>query len=253
MGERILEEPAKLQVTPALPTTTLHSHHGHHFPQVVAQGHARVHLGDVYNVQTPRSVEVKSLGWCLSSAPLIKPADFVGRTTEINAIRDFLHPDEASLEQRRVVLGGMGGIGKTQLAIAYARAHRSSYSSVLWLNASSESTLHASIRSLARGLTTAQELERLTDEQVCARLQEWLSYPDNTNWLLIFDNHDDPEQFNIDKYCPNTSQGSTIVTTRLPDLVIGEQVRVQPLLKLDDGLNILQTRSGRGDIKDGKA
>ena len=39
------------------------------------------------------------------------------------------------------VLHGLGGIGKTQLAIAYARRYQKSYSAILWLDGKSKDTL----------------------------------------------------------------------------------------------------------------
>jgi len=77
------------------------------------------------------SYKTSSLGLCLNSAPLIQPEDFVGRTAELNEVHHILRPDQAPAEQCRVVLGGMGGIDKTQLAIAYARQHQHSHTSVL--------------------------------------------------------------------------------------------------------------------------
>ncbi|KAJ9656251.1 hypothetical protein H2198_005102 [Neophaeococcomyces mojaviensis] len=57
------------------------------------------------------SYKTRSLGLCLNSAPLIKPDDFVGRTTEINNVHNVLRPDQEPVEQRRAILGGIGGIG----------------------------------------------------------------------------------------------------------------------------------------------
>ena len=59
----------------------------------------------------------------------------------------------------------MGGTGKTQLAITYARQYQQAYTPVLWLNATSELTLRASFRSAMQGLVKADELEKLSDEQ----------------------------------------------------------------------------------------
>lgn len=74
--------------------------------------------------------------------------DFVGRTAELGQIAHALRPGELASEQRRLVLGGMGGIGKTQLAIAYVRQHCDSYKSVFWLNATSVQTVKASWKSI---------------------------------------------------------------------------------------------------------
>lgn len=81
-------------------------------------------------------------GQCLASAPLIKPNHFVSRAVELDAMNNILQRYEASVEQRRLVVGRVGGIRKTQLAIAYAQRHQRSYTSVLWLNATSEVALY---------------------------------------------------------------------------------------------------------------
>lgn len=198
------------------------------------------------------SHRTRSVGLYLQSAPLIKPSDFIGRADEIAAIHDFLQPDQALGEQQRVVLGGIGGVGKTQLAIAYARQHQHSYTSVFWLNATSEPTLHASLRSMVQAFVIAAELETLDKEQVLSRLHGWLSRPDNIHWLLIFDNYDDPDLFDIESFYPGVGHGSIIVTTRLPDRVTGHQVRVQALHDIDSSLAILQVRSGRKDVQEGE-
>lgn len=144
-------------------------------------------------------------------------------------------------------------MGKTQLAIAYVRQHQVSYTSVLWLNATSEQTLYASFRSLISGVVATEGLAEMDDERVLTHIHRWLSRPRNARWLLVFDNYDDPEQFSVDDFCPNTGHGSIIITTRLPDLVRGQQVRVQPLHAIDDGLAILQVRSGRVNTKQGES
>lgn len=196
----------------------------------------------------------RALGLCLASAPLIQPDEFIGRAGEIDAIHHILQPDQATSQQRRVALGGIGGIGKTQLAIAYANRHECSYTSVLWLNATSELSLHTSLRSVARGLIAAGELERLDNNQVLARVQEWLSHPYNRQWLLIFDNYDDPDQFDINVFYPNIGYGSVIVTTRLPNHVHGfHLVPIQSLTAIEDSIDILRIRSGRDIAYRGKA
>lgn len=194
----------------------------------------------------------RSFGLCLKSAPVIKPGDFVGRAGEIAAIHDLLRPDEAPTEQQRVVLGGMGGIGKTQLAIAYARQHQHSFTSVFWLNATSETTVYASLRPVVQAFVPADDLEKFNNEQALARMHDWLSRPDNTRWLLIFDNHDEPDLFDLESFYPSVGYGSVIITTRLPDRVTGHQVRVQPLQDIGTGLAILQARSGRTEVQKGK-
>ena len=46
--------------------------------------------------------------------------------------------------RRIIVLHGLGGIGKTQLTVAYAKRHKDSYSAVFWLNIKDEDSLKQS-------------------------------------------------------------------------------------------------------------
>ena len=216
-------------------------------------------VGDVYTRGALFQPELKpdniaKFGLCLGSAPQIDPAYFVGRAREIDEISRVLQPETGCAKQRRLILGGMGGVGKTQLSIAYAERHYQSYESIVWLNATSQLTLHADLRLLAGRILPAREVERLTEEQVLARVHEWLSNPSNTQWLVIFDNHDEPDQFSISKYCPFAAHGSVIVTTRLPDNIhlSSHHIRVQPLSDIKESLDILVTRSRRQNIRDGK-
>src|SRR5438105_15679269 len=77
----------------------------------------------------------ESAGVCLGRAPYIDPKLFIGRNADLNQMDEILRPGSKSREHRRLVLGGKGGIGKTQLAIAYANHHRDDYESVFWINA----------------------------------------------------------------------------------------------------------------------
>lgn len=191
------------------------------------------------------------MGVCLGQAPYIDPTLFIGRDSEINEIKEVLRPGDKSKEQRRLVLGGIGGIGKTQLAVFYAQRHYNHYESVFWLNAASEATLKDSFRTMA-GLTfDVEDPGVLEGEQTLIRMRGWLSDKKNTQWLLIFDNYDNTEEFKIEKYYPPASHGAIIVTTRLPHLVAGRTVRIQPLQKIEESLRILQTRSQRENIESG--
>lgn len=56
---------------------------------------------------------------------------FIDREPEIEAIERHLLPIKAQTERKMHILHGLGGIGKTQLAIAHARKHQRTYSAVL--------------------------------------------------------------------------------------------------------------------------
>jgi hypothetical protein len=120
------------------------------------------------------------------------------------------------------------------------------------LNANTEATLKNSLCAVANRILLPEIVSKLDDDQMWIYVSNWLSKLDNTRWLLIFDNHDDPDQYAITKYYPSVGHGSIIITTRIPDGIPGEQIKIQTMTEEEDGLRILATRSGRKTIKLGR-
>ncbi|KAL3470235.1 hypothetical protein BJX99DRAFT_239841 [Aspergillus californicus] len=241
-------------------TFTSHGGPQHNY---VHKGHGAYHVnsgsGTQYNAGQ-QSFVIKAddfsfrqpAGMCLSQAPYITSELFIGRHKELATIEEMLQPLYKSQEQQRLVLGGMGGIGKTQLAIAYAKSHRQLYDSVFWLNAESEATLKNSFLSIAKQIFRLQKPDKLNSEDAVAHTCQWLSDTRNARWLLIFDNYDDPVKSEIkQQYYPHASHGVIIFTTRQPNLVAGKKILVKPIQNTEDGLEILQSRSKREKTKTG--
>jgi hypothetical protein len=185
-----------------------------------------------------------------------------------------------------VVVHGLGGMGKTQLAIAYMKRHRNDYSASIWLNARDEISLNQSFRNAGvrilrehPGLSYLQSAVSDKDGDTSLAVRKWLDEPTNERWLLIYDNYDHPkmggdngeppakdggnsgrhgeadqpapEGYDIRQYLPDTDHGAVIVTTRSSTVQIGELLRLQRLGKLEDRLRILESTSGRTGIQDG--
>lgn len=195
----------------------------------------------------------------MGQAPCMSANYFVGRDPELAEIPKLLHPDPQTQrllqkQQQRLALAGTGGIGKTQIAIAYAQTPSESYQSVLWMNATSEATLKSSFESVAGSIFSGQVSRPLDESEIITRTLHWLCDPNNTKWLLIFDNYDDRDQFKLEKYYPPVAHGAIIVTTRRPDVVIGTSavLEIKPLSD-SNGLEILQIRSQRENLQSGMA
>ncbi|KAH6658618.1 hypothetical protein BKA67DRAFT_656789 [Truncatella angustata] len=77
-----------------------------------------------------------SVSFSLSEVP--ETQHFVARESEIAKMRRTLDSDGS---RRVVVLHGLGGIGKTQLAVAYTKRYRDEYSAVFWLNIKDEASI----------------------------------------------------------------------------------------------------------------
>ena len=200
-----------------------------------------------------------NLGLRLGSAPQINEEDFVGREVELEELQKLLAPRRKS--QNVVALYGLGGIGKTQLSIQFARRSVDIYTSIFWLNAQDESTLKAGLAALAAQVMAEQKSASIYDsheeERMVQQLREWLSRPDNDGWLLLYDNYDNPlvpgitstRSYDIRNYFPHRVQGSILITTRSPRLGFAKQLAVKKLTDINQSLSILATRSGREIVR----
>ncbi|KAL5319169.1 hypothetical protein ACEPPN_012218 [Leptodophora sp. 'Broadleaf-Isolate-01'] len=120
---------------------------------------------------------------------------FVARKTELIKIHQALSGDGS---RRAVVLHGLGGIGKTQLSIAYAKRHKDNYSAIFWLNIKDEDSLKQSFAKLDKQISrehpSAIRVSNLETNQnineVVESIKSLLSLPNNTRWLMIYDNYD---------------------------------------------------------------
>ena len=175
-----------------------------------------------------------SVAFSLSDVPEIE--QFVAREEELAEIYRILRGDGG---RRTVVLHGLGGIGKTQLTIAHAKRHRDNYSAVFWLNIKDENSLKQSFAKVAKQILREHpSVSRLSSvdineniDEVIDAVKAWLSLPNNTRWLMIYDNYDnpklpgntDPAAVDIRKLLPESYQGSVIITTRSSEVKIGHR------------------------------
>ncbi|KAF2739783.1 HET-domain-containing protein [Polyplosphaeria fusca] len=89
--------------------------------------------------------EQYAVGFSLSSFP--EAAQFVAREEELSKMHELLHGHSS---RAAVVLHGLGGIGKTQLAVEYVRRHKEKHTAIFWLNANDEDSLRLSYRGIAQ-------------------------------------------------------------------------------------------------------
>ena len=110
------------------------------------------------------------LGLHLENAPQIDEQLFIGREDELAHLHEWLSP---STERQNVVaISGLGGMGKTQLGLHFARQHHQRYSAVIWLNASSEVTLKAAYVSLAQRIRRHNKHREAGQSEVAEQLKE---------------------------------------------------------------------------------
>ncbi|KAE9566034.1 hypothetical protein CGMCC3_g17791 [Colletotrichum fructicola] len=121
---------------------------------------------------------------------------FVARHEELGRLHEEL---KWTGQRRTVVLHGLGGMGKTQTTIAFAKKHGDDYSAVLWLDARDTTALKQSYQRLAqrivRETASLAYVQNAIDNEdldgIVESAKRWLDEPKNNRWLVIYDNYDD--------------------------------------------------------------
>ena len=134
---------------------------------------------------------------------------FLGRETELAVIHQHLHADQATALSQPQLLSGLGGIGKTQLALEYAYRYHQDYQAVLWVRAESREALVSSYVALA-SLLRLPERDTKEQDMIVQAVKAWLQF--HRGWLLILDNAD--ELAILPDFLPPVSGGHLLLTTR---------------------------------------
>lgn len=159
--------------------------------------------------------------------------DFFGRDDILQQLdAAILEPAGTNQEQtgatlRSAVLCGMGGLGKTEVAIEYAFSRQDKFDVILWVNADTNEKLNLGFSEMSRALGLEDESSPKDDVASRKVVKSWFSDPirasdqatgngDNAaSWLLILDNSDDLDAL-YDDFWPHTGKGSVLMTSRNP-------------------------------------
>ncbi|KAM3437213.1 hypothetical protein MY4824_003911 [Beauveria thailandica] len=234
---------------------------------------------------TPHSLELSFDSTEISAVPY-----FVARQDELRQIHKLLRGPAGRLI---AILYGLGGMGKTQLAMAYMKRHYSEYPVAIWLNARDEIALKQSFARAAERIQRLEPslaylkaaLESRDLDEIWKAAKRWLEEPMNNRWMVIYDNYDDPrldssviigqpshnngtdpktkfqghedafdsKAFDIRPYLPTANHGSIIVTTRSSAVNFGPSIKIGKLKDANDSLEILAQTSRRKNLKEGHA
>ncbi|MFD9906995.1 FxSxx-COOH system tetratricopeptide repeat protein [Streptomyces sp. NPDC059063] len=140
-------------------------------------------------------------------------------------------------------LHGMGGVGKSQLALEYVYRNASRYDVVWWIPAERPTQIAQALVELAQRLSLPVTAEANT--AVPAVLEALRTGQPYGNWLLVFDNAESPES--VQGYFPTTPGsgpiGSILVTSRNPQWnTLAHPLEVD-VFKRDESIHLLQRRN----------
>ena len=156
--------------------------------------------------------------------PFTKNPRFTGRTTILSALEDKFFGLNQS---RKVALVGLGGVGKTQIALRFAyqiKENRPDFS-VFWVPVLSGETAERAYVEIAKKLGLQRSSE---DDDVKDLVCQYLSSEKAGKWLLIVDNADDEELVlgsaekpGLEEYLPQSEDGIILLTTRTDQVAEG--------------------------------
>ena len=135
--------------------------------------------------------------------------DFIGREDALAQLHKTLSRNGAAVITQAHAITGLGGVGKSQAALAYCYRHLADHRLIWWLRAEEPATLAADYAGLADplGLPELPEQEKQI-QAVKRQLQA------SRGWLLVLDNAEDPAA--VRPYLPGTG-GQVLVTSRRAD------------------------------------
>jgi hypothetical protein len=171
--------------------------------------------------------------------PTTYPA-FTGREADLERLGESLQKSGEVAVTQTVTLHGLGGVGKTQLAVEYAWKHLGGYEAVLWVRADSPQTLDASLAGIADvlGLPEASAKEQAVQTDA---VLAWLK--GRERWLLIADNADTDEAARaLSNRLGHSLGGHVLLTSRLGRWPINIAHLPLEVLLPDDAARYLQDR-----------
>ena len=162
---------------------------------------------------------------------------FIGQDSQLAELEERIF---TSKQTTKIAITGIGGIGKSQLALEFAYRTKQKYKNcaVFWVSASNMDSLHQAYTYIAQKL----DIPGWDDEKedVKKLVQNHLSQESAGQWLLIFDNVDDanpefnglptPQTANLVNYLPRSQLGSIIFTTT--DINTAETLAPQNTIEL---------------------
>ncbi|KAF4441973.1 hypothetical protein FACUT_2380 [Fusarium acutatum] len=168
--------------------------------------------------------------YCL--VPYTFNPDFVGRSEILDLLKTQLGDLESQSHGRghqRAALYGLGGVGKTQIALSYAywTQEFSQDTSVFWVHASSAEKFSEGYASIASECRISGREDSTFD--ALSTVRDWLESKGSGKWLLVIDNADDMQLFfphnepsklkantesGMGQFIPQCPHGNVLITTR---------------------------------------
>lgn len=180
---------------------------------------------------------------------------FFGRSVEMDELKIALDPGTADQTLKVMSICGLGGVGKTQLALHYANTSRDSYNAIAWIHADTQTKFIESLSTFASKLGLPKKEGSSDDDyQSVQKVRDWLNNSGKT-FLLVFDNLEDVNI--LSQIWPASDKGSIIITSRSAAVAARRAKKIMHLKSFEEGaaIDILYELTGLqpADENDAKA
>ncbi|KAL2815961.1 violaceus kinesin [Aspergillus granulosus] len=146
---------------------------------------------------------------------------FVGREEEIARIEELIKQTNGP---PKIAICGLGGVGKTQIALELAYRMRASDSwSIFWIPCTSYASVEQAYMSIAQTVG----IQGVKPAEAKEHVKAYLSQGGAGKWLLVFDNMDDIEMWvggstatAVTDFVPQSERGRILFTTRNRKLAV---------------------------------
>ncbi|GAA0931066.1 hypothetical protein GCM10009575_035630 [Streptomyces rhizosphaericus] len=181
----------------------------------VGTNHGAIFAGDT-TVQAPLVLPVPhdvSTPHGLHNLPRPLGHRFVGREAELAALEQTLRPrhERAAKHVVTQAMSGLGGIGKSTLALHFAHVHRHEYTAVWWIDAETPETITDSLAQLTTRANPGTDTSSTPSTTLAEWALAWLET--HPGWLLVFDNATHPDH--LAPYVARLTGGDHLITSRL--------------------------------------
>ena len=188
------------------------------------------------SASTPAPTPASSPPW---NVPLQRNPFFTGREAILTDLHTMFTSKGAAGMVQPLAISGLGGIGKTQIALEYAYHYRNDYRVVLWARAGSPEELATDFVAIAQLLDLPEKTAQ-DQSLVSNAVKRWLET--HSGWLLILDNVNTLAM--IRNYFPLGNNGHILLTTRTQIMSgIARKVEIEKM-ELEAGTLFLLRRAG---------
>jgi tetratricopeptide (TPR) repeat protein len=167
-------------------------------------------------------------------------ADFAGRAALLEELHGSLTSGGHAAVVQAATVHGLGGVGKTQLALEYAHRYASDYDVIWWVPAEQPLAIPGLLGGLARRVGVPEQAEQA---ELLASL--WDELRERDRWLLIYDNAQGPKE--LAPYRPPAGAGHVLVTSRTPTWGTTAAIRLD-VLKREEAVAFLRRRTGSDNM-----